>query len=213
MSSYNCFSLQLLGGGDSKRTWEGEGWVWFDSTERQIEEERKLLFCAGKIWHIWRKRASWTAVLHTWVRFGFPTGGSFTRLAPVNWKLEGAKFEQTNILSSTMLSGCHWQRERHETTAAGSIIAHKIPANAANVSLELWHLLLRRNRSFPFPDPFPLSVQSGAAYRSWGFGRWGFGEFPRLVGRYGSYLLPKQARWTAQILIFKTSRPIGRPAL
>ena len=45
------------------------------------------------------------------------------------------------------------------------------------------------------------------------FWRGGFGEFPRLVGRYCSYLLPKQTRGTAQILIFKTSRPIGRPAL
>ena len=34
--------------------------------------------------------------------------------------------------------------------------------------------------------------------------RWGFGEFPRLVGRYCSYLLPKQAGGTPQIIIFKT---------
>ena len=36
------------------------------------------------------------------------------------------------------------------------------------------------------------------------FWRWGFEEFPRLVGCYCSYLLPKQARGTPQILIFKT---------
>ena len=36
---------------------------------------------------------------------------------------------------------------------------------------------------------------------------------PRLVGRYCSYLLPKQAGGTFQILIFKTLRMIGRPAL
>ena len=45
------------------------------------------------------------------------------------------------------------------------------------------------------------------------FWRWGFGEFRRLVGCYCSYLLPKQVRGTTQILIFKTSRPIGRPRL
>ena len=33
------------------------------------------------------------------------------------------------------------------------------------------------------------------------------------MGRYCSYILPKQTRGTAQILIFKTSRPIGRPRL
>ena len=40
-----------------------------------------------------------------------------------------------------------------------------------------------------------------------------FGEFPRLVGRYCSYLLPKQTGGTTQILIFKTLRMIDRPAL
>ena len=37
-----------------------------------------------------------------------------------------------------------------------------------------------------------------------------FGEFPRLVGRYCSYLLPKQAGGTPQILVDKTSRMTGR---
>ena len=45
------------------------------------------------------------------------------------------------------------------------------------------------------------------------FWREGFGEFPRLVGRYCNYLLPKQAGGTTQILAFKTLRMIGRPAL
>ena len=36
---------------------------------------------------------------------------------------------------------------------------------------------------------------------------------PRLLGRYCSYLLPKQAGGTTQILIFETLRMIGRPAL
>ena len=33
------------------------------------------------------------------------------------------------------------------------------------------------------------------------------------MGRYCSYLLPKQAGGTAQIIVFKTLRMIGRPAL
>ena len=37
-----------------------------------------------------------------------------------------------------------------------------------------------------------------------------FGEFPRLVGRYCSYLLPKQAGGTPQILVDKTSPMTGR---
>ena len=41
------------------------------------------------------------------------------------------------------------------------------------------------------------------------FWRWGFGEFPRLVGRYCSYLLPKQTRGAPQILIFKTLQMTG----
>ena len=43
--------------------------------------------------------------------------------------------------------------------------------------------------------------------------RWEFGEFPRLVGRCCSYLLPKQTEGTTQIIIFKTLPMIGRPAL
>ena len=42
------------------------------------------------------------------------------------------------------------------------------------------------------------------------FCRQEFGEFPRLVGRYYSYLLPEQARGTPQILVDKTSPMIGR---
>ena len=50
--------------------------------------------------------------------------------------------------------------------------------------------------------------------RSWvRFCRQEFGEFPRLVGRYCSYLLPKQAGGTPQILVFKTLRMKSRPAL
>ena len=37
-----------------------------------------------------------------------------------------------------------------------------------------------------------------------------FGEFPRLVGRYCSYLLPKQAGGTPQILVDKISYMTGR---
>ena len=37
-----------------------------------------------------------------------------------------------------------------------------------------------------------------------------FVEFPRLVGRYCSYLLPKQAGGTPQILVDKTSAMSGR---
>ena len=62
---------------------------------------------------------------------------------------------------------------------------------------------------FLTPSP-PTIWGSLSVVRFW---RWGFGEFPRLVGRYCSYLLPKQARGTPQILIFKTPRPIGRPRL
>ena len=40
-----------------------------------------------------------------------------------------------------------------------------------------------------------------------------FGEFPRLMGRYCSYLLPKQAGGTPQILVDKTLRMTSRPAL
>ena len=39
-----------------------------------------------------------------------------------------------------------------------------------------------------------------------------FGEFPRLVGRYCSYLLPKQAGGTPQILVDKTWRMTSRAA-
>ena len=42
------------------------------------------------------------------------------------------------------------------------------------------------------------------------FCRQEFGEFPRLVGRYCSYLLPKQAGGTPQILVDKTSAMSGR---
>ena len=59
----------------------------------------------------------------------------------------------------------------------------------------------------------PSLLQSGAAYRSRGFECEDLGSSPLLVGRYCSYLLPKQARGTSQILIFKTSRRIGRPTL
>ena len=41
--------------------------------------------------------------------------------------------------------------------------------------------------------------------------RWEFGESPWSVGRYCSYLLPKQAEGTPQILNFKTLRMTGRP--
>ena len=37
-----------------------------------------------------------------------------------------------------------------------------------------------------------------------------FGEFPRLLGRYCSYILPKQAGGTPQILVNKTSPMTGR---
>ena len=37
-----------------------------------------------------------------------------------------------------------------------------------------------------------------------------FGEFPRLVGRYCSYLLPKQAGGTPQILVDKALRMTSR---
>ena len=37
-----------------------------------------------------------------------------------------------------------------------------------------------------------------------------FGEFPRLVGRYCSYQLPKQTRGTPQFLVVKTSFMTGR---
>ena len=37
-----------------------------------------------------------------------------------------------------------------------------------------------------------------------------FGEFHRLVGRYGNYLLPKQAGGTPQIFVDKTLRMTSR---
>ena len=45
------------------------------------------------------------------------------------------------------------------------------------------------------------------------FCRQEFGEFPRLVGRYCSYLLPKQAGRTPQIFVFKTLQMAGRPTV
>ena len=45
------------------------------------------------------------------------------------------------------------------------------------------------------------------------FWRQAFGEFPRLVGHYCSYLLPKQDGGTSQILVFKTLRMTGRPTV
>ena len=49
----------------------------------------------------------------------------------------------------------------------------------------------------------PGYLQSGASDRLLGFED-GIGGDPRLVGRYCSYLLPKQTGGTTQILIFKT---------
>ena len=47
--------------------------------------------------------------------------------------------------------------------------------------------------------------RSGASVHCWASCHsLSFGEFPWLVGRYCSYLLPKQAGGTPQILIFKT---------
>ena len=40
-----------------------------------------------------------------------------------------------------------------------------------------------------------------------------FGKFPRLIGCYCSYLLPKQDGGTSQNIIFKTLRQIDSPAL
>ena len=56
-----------------------------------------------------------------------------------------------------------------------------------------------------FKLPTLLGVQSWVR-----FCRQEFGEFPQLVGRYYSYLLPKQARGTPQILVDKTSPMTGR---
>ena len=58
---------------------------------------------------------------------------------------------------------------------------------------------------------FRLTERGGLSFAR--FWRWEFGEFPRLVGRYCSYLLPKLTGGTTQILIFKTLRMIGRPTL
>ena len=45
------------------------------------------------------------------------------------------------------------------------------------------------------------------------FLRGGFGKFPCLVGRYCSYLLPKQAGGIPQILLFTTLLMTGRPTV
>ena len=68
----------------------------------------------------------------------------------------------------------------------------------------------RKHFTEPFSKPDAtdctlLGVQSWAR-----FCQQEFGEFLRLVGRYCSYLLPKQAGGTPQILIFKTSPMTGR---
>ena len=52
-----------------------------------------------------------------------------------------------------------------------------------------------------------------AARHSLGFEDEDLKKFQRLVGRYCSYLLPKQAGGTSQIRIFKTLRMTSRPAL
>ena len=57
------------------------------------------------------------------------------------------------------------------------------------------------------------TLQSGASDRSLGFEDEDLRSSSKLVGRYSSYLLPKQTRGTTQILIFKTLRMIGRLAL
>ena len=60
------------------------------------------------------------------------------------------------------------------------------------------------------PTSYELSrkcAQSGVSDRSLGF------EDEELVGRYCSYLLPKQAGGNTKILVFKTLRMIGRPVL
>ena len=47
-------------------------------------------------------------------------------------------------------------------------------------------------------------LQSGASCHSLGFEDEDLGSSPRVVGRYCSYLLPKQTGGTTQILIFET---------
>ena len=80
-----------------------------------------------------------------------------------------------------------------------------------NVALVMdsWFILEMRggrgNRLAIFMQPTLLGVQSWVR-----FCQQEFWEFPRLVGRYCSYLLPKQAGGTPQILVDKTSPMTGR---
>ena len=57
------------------------------------------------------------------------------------------------------------------------------------------------------------TLQSGASDRSLGFEDEDLGSSPRLMGRDWSYLLPKQAEGTFQIIVFKTLRMTGRHKL
>ena len=57
-------------------------------------------------------------------------------------------------------------------------------------------------------------LQSGAAYHSLGFEDENLGSSPGwCTATVATYLLPKQTGGTTQILVFKTLRMIGRPAL
>ena len=65
----------------------------------------------------------------------------------------------------------------------------------------------RKSSKRMFPD-HATTLLGGSSFAR--FFQQEFGEFPRLVGRYCSYLLPKQAGGTPQTLVDKTSRMTSR---
>ena len=72
-------------------------------------------------------------------------------------------------------------------------------------------LTMIKSKEPPSFCQYPL--QSGAARRSQGFENKNLGSSPAGGPRYFSYLLPKQAGGSPQILVFKTLRMTSRPAL
>ena len=93
-----------------------------------------------------------------------------------------------------MLAWAAWQLH-YSLTAQNSL--HNLLNNLPPQSPDLSHFIINCSTLLGVPSCVRFCQQE-------------FGELPRLVGRYCSYLLPKQAGGTPQILVDKTSRMTGR---
>ena len=103
----------------------------------------------------------------------------------------------------------------HVLLFLNSIWGEKIAGKAGNLKFETLNAdfsnkrLPIKNQCMPSQNTYMLyTLLGGSSFAR--FCQQEVGEFPRLVGRYCSYLLPKQARRTTQILVDKTSPMTGR---